>query len=117
EGSIEIEVDVSAQRGVAVSAVAANASHHFLVHVRHEGVCLVGRRIGVHLGGIVATLRTLTSVRRSHSSLGRRKPRSSSVRAPGFPICLLTNVIAGFDVYARAARLIGWIEADAWLID
>jgi hypothetical protein len=110
-------VDASAQREIVASAVAANASHHFLVHVRLEIVCLMGRRIGVHLGGIVAALRTLISVRRGLSSLGLRKPRSSSVRAPGFPICLLTDVIAGFDVYARAARLIGWIEADAWLID
>src|ERR1700738_2752713 len=62
-------IDVPTPREVAVSAVAANASHHVLVLVRIEVVFLIGRRIGVHLGGIIATARALIAIRLGVSSV------------------------------------------------
>src|SRR5258707_10676500 len=74
------------------------------------------RRIGVHLGGIVAALRTLISVRLGVSSVSFRELRGRRVATVGVPIRFLTDVIAVFDVYARADRLVGWIELDRRLI-
>ena len=112
-----MEADVPTQRGIAVSAVAADARSHLLVHVRHQRVGLIGRRIGVHLGGVIATFRTLASVRRGSSSVGIRKPRGVRIRAPRVPICLLRNVIAGIDVDAGAIRCVRRIEDQGRLID
>jgi MFS family permease len=36
------------------------------------------------------------------------------VAAVGIPGCLLTDVIAGLDVYVRTFSLVRWIELDGW---
>src|SRR5262249_49506117 len=71
---VEVEVHVSTVCGIEASGVAAGTGHHVLVLVYPELVDLGGIRIRVDLGGIVAALRTLASVRRGGSAMGLRKP-------------------------------------------
>src|SRR3954453_3469198 len=107
---IEMEADFSAQRGIAVAAIAADAGHDLLVLVHHELVDLSGIRIGVYLGGIVAAVRFLASVRLGVSAMGRGEPRGLRVCAAGIPICRLFDVIAGVHMQMGAFCLFGWIE-------
>src|SRR5581483_9116705 len=101
---------------ISATAVAADAGHDFLMHVRHQGVRLGRRRVGMDGGGVVSAARGLISIGIGSSAVSLREPVGLAIGA-GVPAGLLVNVVAGIRRDAAARRSIGGIEAEHGLID
>src|SRR5437762_982155 len=90
-----LDVNVTAFRLVVVSAIAADSGPHVLTHVRRDVVLLIGRRVGVYVGLIVAAVRFLVAIRCGFSALCFRILLRLRICAPGIPVRVLVNLIAG----------------------
>src|SRR5207247_3112978 len=66
---IGLEVNFPTFRRVAISAVASNAGCHVLTHVRGKEVCLIRRRVGIYLGGVMAAVGALIAIRLGSSAI------------------------------------------------
>src|SRR5260370_1030240 len=95
------DLNLATLRRVVISAVASNAGRDVLTHVRGKDVCLIGGRAGIHVGSVVPAVRFLVAVRLGFSAVCLRKLLRLRIRAPGVPICLLVDFIAGVDVHVN----------------
>src|SRR3979411_283802 len=73
------------------------------------------RRVGIHLGCVIAAVVALIAVRVGFSAISLGIFIRLGVRAAGVPICFLLNVIAVVDAHVGAVRFVGRVEADARL--
>src|SRR3954467_11763036 len=84
-----LDVNVTTFRLVVVSALAADAGPYVLTHVDLEVVFLIGRRVGIYVGLVVAALRFLVAIRIGFSALCFRMLLRLRIRAPGVPVRVL----------------------------
>ena len=108
-----LDVNIPTLGIVVVSAIAANAGHHVLALIRGKPVVLMRRRVGIHLGCVIAAVVALIAIRFGISALSLGIILRLGVRAAGVPRCLLVNMIAGVDFHFSAIRLVGGVEVDA----
>ena len=101
-----LDVNVTTFRLVVVTALAADAGPHVLTHVRLDFVCLIGLGVGVDVGLVVAAVRFLVAIRIGLSAFRFRILLRLRIRAPGVPVSLLMNLIAGVDVDVGAFSLV-----------
>ena len=109
-----LDVNVSAFRGVVISAVASDAGHTFWLMSDLEVVVLIGLVLASTSDLLWPLSEFLVAIRYGFSAVCLRKLLRLGIRAPGVPVGLLVNLIAGLDVHVGASALLYGIEARGW---
>ena len=107
---------VPADGVVAVAAVATEAGHHVLRLVRPQDIRLVGRRVGVNGGGVMAAIIVLVAIGFGVPTMSAGIFVGVRVGISGVPIRLLVNLITSVDGIVGTISLVGGVEVDVRVV-